>query len=84
VFSWGAVSKILQNVSGQHADYETFKAEYDADPHLQSIVDKFDANGITIKTKEKQITPSRKTTASKSSNSLGASAKRAAAKVMKR
>lgn len=52
-FSWDAVSNMLQNVSGTQMDYETFKQEYDQLPQLQNIVDRFDGQGITLKTKEK-------------------------------
>lgn len=47
--NWKALDKVVQS-SGVElmADYETFKAMYDASPQLQSIVKNFNANGIEL------------------------------------
>jgi hypothetical protein len=55
-FSWQAISKMMQNISGQEMDYDLFKAEFDTNPALKQLVDRFDGHGIIIKTKEKQST----------------------------
>ena len=34
-------------------DYETFKTQFDSVPQLKNIVDRFDGNGLVLKTKEK-------------------------------
>lgn len=60
-------------------DYETFKAQYDSIPQLQNIVNNFDGQGITLKTKEK---PEATRTGNKTS-SLDQSASRAAAATLK-
>lgn len=52
-YTWDQVSNMLKNVSGIHMDYETFKAQYDSIPQLSKVVDRFDGQGITLKTKEK-------------------------------
>ena len=44
---------MLHNISGTKMDYETFKAEFDQVPQLKNIVDRFDGQGIVLKTKEK-------------------------------
>jgi hypothetical protein len=46
---------MMRNVSGQEIDYESFKAEFDANPQLKNLVDRFDGKGIVIKTKEKNM-----------------------------
>ena len=72
---------MAQNVTGQNLDYDSFKAQFDTNPQLKSIVDRFDDNGITIKTKNKaepESIPGQKKT-----SSIEASAKRAAAKTLK-
>jgi hypothetical protein len=52
-FSWDAISRMMQNISGQEMDYDLFKLEFDANPALKKLVDRFDGKGIVIKTKEK-------------------------------
>lgn len=69
-----------QNIDGQQVDYETFKAEYDSNPELQSLVQNFDSRGITVKTREKEMP----TVGTKKTDSVASSAKRAAAKVINR
>ena len=44
---------MLKNFSGTQMDYETFKTQFDTIPQLKNIVDRFDGQGITLKTKEK-------------------------------
>ena len=66
-------------MSGVQMDYETFKAEYDSIPQLKNVVDRFDGEGITLKTKEK---PEATRTGNKTS-SLDQSASRAAAATLK-
>ena len=53
-YSWASVSRMMQNVSGQEIDYDLFKRQFDANPQLKTLVDRFDGKGITIKTKEKE------------------------------
>jgi|694.fasta_scaffold00357_40 hypothetical protein len=53
-FSWDAISKIYQNVTGQDLDYDTFKMIFDKDPNVKNLVQNFSSYGITIKTKEKE------------------------------
>ena len=46
---------MMRNVSGQEIDYDSFKAEFDANPQIKNLVDRFDSRGIVIKTKEKNM-----------------------------
>ncbi len=70
---------MLKNMSGTQMDYETFKAEYDTIPQLKNIVDRFDGEGITLKTKEKPEA----TRSDNKTSSLDQGASRAAAKSLK-
>lgn len=53
-FSWDAISKIYQNVTGQELDYDTFKMIFDKDPNVKNLVQNFSSYGVTIKTREKE------------------------------
>lgn len=70
---------MLKNVSGTEMDYETFKAEFDNIPQLKNIVDRFDGQGLTLKTKEKPEA----TRSDKNNTGLDQAASRAAAKSIK-
>ena len=70
---------MLHNISGTKMDYETFKAEFDQVPQLKNIVDRFDGQGVVLKTKEKPEA----TRSDKSAGSLDKSASRAAGKTLK-
>lgn len=74
---------MLQNVTGQEINYELFKNDFDTNPQLKSIVDRFDGRGVTIKTK-KQAGEPQSIPGEKSSSSVKSSAKRAAAATLKR
>ena len=77
-YSWDAISNMLKNVSGIKMDYETFKKQYDSIPQMQNIVDRFDSNGLVLKTQEEpEVTKSGDRT-----SSLDTSAKRAAKKAL--
>lgn len=81
-FAWPAISKMVQNVTGQDVDYDAFKAQFDANPELKNIVDNFDENGITIKTKAKKQEPGQVGDAEKAKANVKSSAKRAAARMI--
>lgn len=53
-YSWNAISNIIQNITGQKFDYETFQAKYDANPALQHLVADFNDHGITLNVKHKK------------------------------
>lgn len=72
---------MYQNISGQQVDYETFKADFDANPNLQSLVQNFDSRGLTLKTKEVEMPQGDQDKGAKQVDSM---AKRATAKAMKR
>lgn len=54
-YSWAAISKIYQNVTGQDLDYNTFKMIFDKDAEIKNLVQNFNKFGVTIKTKEKEL-----------------------------
>lgn len=72
----------MQNITGQEINYDAFKAEFDANPQLKGLVDNFDENGITIKTKNKAQEPATAGNKEKAKAAVNASAKRAAAKMV--
>lgn len=74
---------MLQNVTGQEVDYDLFKTQFDTNPQLKSLVDRFDGHGITIKTK-KQAGEPQSVPGEKSTGNVEASAKRAAAATLNR
>jgi len=61
------LNKIMQNVGGEQFDYGTFKAAYDTDPRVKTMVSNFSAEGIEPKTAEKidSDTPQQDTTGDK-------------------
>lgn len=69
---------MLQNVSGLRLDYQTFKRQFDTIPELKQVVDRFDRNGIVLKTAEKPG----ETSADQAQANIATSAKRAAAKTL--
>jgi hypothetical protein len=81
-FSWQAMSQMMQNITGQQVDYDAFKAEFDANPQMKNIVDNFDENGITIKTKTKAAVPGVPGDKAKSQAAVMSTAKKAASKLL--
>jgi hypothetical protein len=73
---------MMQNMTGQTVDYDSFKAEFDKTPELKNLIDNFDENGITIKTKNKVEEPGTVGDKAKAKNAVASSAKRAAAKMI--
>lgn len=81
-FAWPALSKMMQNTTGQEIDYDAFKSQFDANPQLGNLVDNFDENGVVIKTKAKEQEPGKVGDKAKAKAAVNQSAKRAAAKMM--
>lgn len=46
------LNKLMQNVGGEQFDYGTFKAAYDTDPRVKTMVKNFSEKGIEPKTKD--------------------------------
>ena len=44
------LNKLMQNVGGEQFDYGTFKAAYDSDPRVKTMVNNFSKAGIEPKT----------------------------------
>lgn len=72
----------MQNIGGQQLDYDAFKSAFDANPSFQQLVDKFDADGVTIKTKNKQEPAGVPGDKAKAQANVVSSAKKAAAKAL--
>jgi hypothetical protein len=81
-FSWPAISKLIQNMTGQTVDYDSFKIEFDSNAELKSLIDNFDENGVTLKTKAKKQEPGTVSDKAKSQAAVNTAAKRAAAKMI--
>jgi hypothetical protein len=54
-YSWEAISSMMQNINGQEIDYDLFKMQFDSNPQIKNLVNRFDGQGIEIKTKEKNV-----------------------------
>jgi hypothetical protein len=48
------LNKMMQNVDSEQFDYETFKAAYDTDARVKSLVKNFSEKGIEPKTKDNE------------------------------
>jgi hypothetical protein len=46
------INKLMQNIGGEQFDYGTFKAAYDTDPRVKTMVANFSEKGIEPKTKK--------------------------------
>jgi hypothetical protein len=42
----------MTNIGEEEFDYDTFKLTYDSDPAIQSLIKRFDQNGIELNTKK--------------------------------
>lgn len=41
---------MMKNMGNEQFDYRTFKAAYDTDPRINSMIKNFDQEGVTLKT----------------------------------
>lgn len=71
----------MTHIGAEEFDYNTFKMAYDSDPVVQALTQRFDKNGVELKTKagNNDTAPS---DATADRNTVGAAAKRATAKAM--
>ncbi len=56
--TWRAINSIGQNYGLPELDYERFSIRWESDPELKNIVDRFDQNGIVLKTAKMEPTNS--------------------------
>jgi hypothetical protein len=80
-YNWAAISKMMQNVTGQSLDYDSFKAEVDANPNLKTLFHNFDDQGITF-IKPVEVKTAVAANKAKSQAAVKSSAKRAAGKLL--
>ena len=45
------LNKLMQNIGGEQFDYETFRAAFETDPRVKTMVSDYNAQGVTLKTK---------------------------------
>lgn len=53
-YTWAAISKLMQKLTGQTFDYDMFQQKYDSSPLLQHIVSDFNDQGLTLNVKAKK------------------------------
>ena len=51
--SWDALNSLMINIGDEQFDYDSFKNSYDTNPMIQQLVQRFDARGVELKTKNK-------------------------------
>ena len=83
-YSWKAIANMVQKITGQAFDYETFQAKYDATPSLQNIVSDFDDYGVTLNVKTKTHSDRNEITPEKQQSDINSSAKSAAKNTLDR
>lgn len=52
--TWSALNQAGSNYGSPSIDYDRFAARWETDPILKQLVDRFDGNGLVIKTKNKE------------------------------
>lgn len=67
----------MQNVGGEQFDYGTFKAAYDTDPRVKTMVKNFNQKGIEPKTATEDPNESPQADTQDSDNAVSTMAKRA-------
>ena len=76
------LNKLMQNVGAESFDYGTFKAAYDTDPRIKSMIQNFSEKGIEPKTKQQATdTPQGDTTGNNTVASMAKSATDVGAKL---
>jgi hypothetical protein len=71
---------MAKNLTGQPIDYEMFKSEFDSNPTLKNLIQRFDGRGIVIKTKAKE----KELVSNKPASNGNSDAQRAASATLKR
>ena len=51
--SWDALNSLMVNIGDEQFDYDSFKNSYDTNPMIKQLVQRFDARGVELKTKNK-------------------------------
>jgi hypothetical protein len=72
----------MQNISGQEINYDLFKLEYDENPAFAELVDRFDANGVVLKTKNKHEPVGQRSDIDTAKSNVNSTAKKAASKLL--
>jgi len=64
----------MDNLGSEQYDQETFKAAYDQDPQIKSLVSSFDPEGVTLKGGEEPQQPAQDNTVDQMAQSATANA----------
>lgn len=80
-YNWAAISKMVQNTTGQTLDYDSFKSEVDANPNLKTLFHNFDDQGVTF-IKPVEVKTAVAANKEKSQSAVKTAAKRAAGKLL--
>jgi hypothetical protein len=51
--SWDALNSLMVNIGDEQFDYDSFKNSYDTNPMIKQLIQRFDARGVELKTKNK-------------------------------
>jgi len=78
--TWDALNQAGQNYGAPDIDYDRFAARWASDPVLKQLVDRFDGQGVVIKTKGAEDEPEQ---GEPKGNEVSKMAKRATAKAIK-
>ena len=49
--NWNAISNLMRDMGHGPFDYNTFKTAYDTTPELKTIVQNYNGDGVTLRTK---------------------------------
>ena len=78
--NWNAISNLMSDMGHGPLDYNTFKNAFDNTPELKSIVQNFNSDGVTLRTKTDAPKADGVDTDVKPTNTVDKMAKRAAGK----
>lgn len=72
--SWEELNGYMDNMGAEEYNQDTFKAAYDQDPQIKSLVSSFDPEGITLKGGEEPAQPAQDNTVDNMAKSATANA----------
>lgn len=83
--TWDAINNIGQDYGAPDIDYDRFAARWESDPILKQLVDRFNGQGLVIKTEKSQPEPEEQGNpeAKAAANAVDNMAKSATKKAMK-
>ena len=82
--TWDAINREGASYGAPYIDIDRFMARYEADPVLQQIVDRYDENGLVVKTNQHVSNPITQHTEPEPENDTNASRAKEALKRIKK